>query len=294
MKNSRKTEKRILGIAAFAALAGLLSWWYAESSALRRTPVASVPSKTSPVAAATEPVRTASLAPAQMSAPVASPTPEDHLAPAPVPAATPEPAHAGTSTSSTAPTQAPAGSSRSTPQSPTAQTGLAAEPMPAAVALIEEPAGHDAAMDLFADRIAKLEQSTSSDPADANDARRLTEFNARAQDDEAAPQRVKVLRDRLGAWLADFPPERVDHVKLVSVECRTASCQILIAEETSDVSPQLNDAFSTAFGALVSEDWCRDLGLMPQSIAMHAAGSGADGKPDHALWTIYLADIASG
>ncbi|MEO5626614.1 MAG: hypothetical protein ABIQ70_11460 [Dokdonella sp.] len=296
MKISRKTEKIVLTMAASAALAAVVLWWYADSSRSRRTPEASVPSSMVMTAAATAPERTESVAPPAMSAPAASPTAADDRvsAPTPAPAPPPELVHTRAPTTSVVPAKATDGSSGSSPESPTALSSTTAEPALAAVASIEEVDGHDDAIDLFAERIAKLEQVSSSDPADANDARLLNDFNARAPDDEVAPQRVKVLRDRLSDWLANFPPERVDHMSLVSVECRTASCQILIAEETADVSPQLNDTFRASFSSFVSEDWCRDLGLMPQSLAMHAAGSGADGKPDHALWTLYLGDIASG
>lgn len=212
----------------------------------------------------------------------------------PVPVAPPEPAHTRAPASAVASAETTAGSSGRAPESPATQSSGTAEPGQETAPPIEEAGAHDDAIDLFAERITKLEHTSSSDPADANDARLLNEFNARAPDDEAAPQRVTVLRNHLNAWLADFPPERVDHMKLVSVDCRIASCQILIAEQTADISAQLNDSFSASFGSLVSEDWCADIGLTPQSLAMHAAGSGTDGKPDHALWTIYLAAVTAG
>ena len=285
----------MLAMAASAALASVLFWWYANSSPLRRSPVARVPSTISMTAAATAPAHTQSVTPAAMPAPTALPTPADDRVSArpPVPVAPSEPAHTITPASSVAPADTTVASSGSAPESPATQSGGTAEPAPEIAPPIEEAGTHDDAIDLFAERITKLEQNDSSDPADAADARLLNEFNARAADDEAGPQRVTVLRDHLNAWLADFPPERVDHMKLVSVDCRLASCQILIAEQTADVSPQLNDSFSASFSSLVSEDWCTDLGLMPQGIAMQAAGSGTDGKPDHALWTIYLAAVTA-
>lgn len=287
MKGSRKTEKIVLAMAASAALASVLLWWYSNSSPVHRSPVAGVPSTMSMTVATTAPAHTQSVAPAAMPAPTTLPTAAGDRVSAPAP----ESAHTRTPASSVAPADTTVGSSGSAPESPATQSGGTAEPGPEIAPPIEEAGTHDDAIDLFAERITKLEQNDSSDPADANDARLLSEFNARASDDEAAPQRVTVLRDHLNAWLAGFPPERVDHMKLVSVDCRVASCQILIAEQTADVSPQLNESFSASFSSLVAEDWCRDLGLAPQGLAMHAAGGGTDGKPDHALWTIYLTAV---
>ncbi|MEO6344630.1 MAG: hypothetical protein ABIO49_15955 [Dokdonella sp.] len=296
MKNSRKTEKIVLAMAASAALASVVLWWHRDGPAPRRTPVASIPATISTTAAATAPTHAENVAPAAMPAPTALPTAADDRvsAPMPAPVAPPEPARTRAPTSAVAPAEATIGSSGSALESPATQSNGTAESGQETAPSIEEPDAHDDAIDLFAERITKLEQTDSSDPADANDARLLNEFNARAPDGEAAPQRVTVLRNHLNAWLAGFAPERVDHMKLVSVDCRVASCQILIAEQTADVSPQLNESFSASFGSLVSEDWCTDLGLMPQSLAMHASGSGTDGKSDHALWTIYLAAVTAG
>ncbi|MEO7326656.1 MAG: hypothetical protein ABIW82_17685 [Dokdonella sp.] len=296
MINSRKTEKIVLTIAATTALAAIVLWWYADSSPLPRAPAARVSLTPSMSAAATAPDQTKTVAPPAMPAPSASPTPADDRVSAPTaePATPPEPALTRAPSSSAVPAEETDGSSGSSPESSAAQSSVTAEPALATVASVEEAGAHDDAIDLFAERIAKLEQTSSSDAADASDARLLNDFNARAPDDEVAARRLKVLRDRLAGWLANFPPERADHMSLVSVECRTAECQILIAEETADVSPQLNESFSASFSALVGEDWCKDLGLVPLSLAMHAAGGGTDGTPDHALWTIYLGDIAAG
>ncbi len=186
--------------------------------------------------------------------------------------------------------EAEVGSSGSAPESPPPEPAAATDPALALVDSIEEGGGHDEAIDLFAERIATLEQD--DDPNNATDARLLNEFKSRADDEASSSQRVKVLQDHVSAWLAGFPAERADHLTLVSVECRTASCRILIAEQTTDFSGAAYDTFNSSFLLLVNEDWCTQLGLSLQGVSTHPADSGADGKHDYALWTIYLSDTA--
>lgn len=281
----------ILAIAAFAALGAVALWLYLDSSTSPRPAAAIVQPTMSPTAAVIAPVHMTSVAEAAVPVPTAPPMSEGNSAPKPTqrPADPPQPVHATTTdTSPVAPAEAEVSSSGSETESPPTEPAAAPDPAQAPGASIEEGGGHDEALDLFAERIATLEQG--DDPNNATDVRLLNEFKARAEDEASSSQRAQVLHDHVSAWLAGFPAERADRLTLVSVECRSGACQLLIAEKKPEVSGRSNDTFESSFQLLVNEDWCTQLRLSLQSIAMHAVRSGADDEPDYALWTTYLGD----
>ena len=179
------------------------------------------------------------------------------------------------------------------PSSPAQDATTPADPAAGTSAPDVDAAAHDEPIDLFAQRLAKLEQNDSTDPNDIAEARQLTDFKVRGED-EAAPGLVQVLHQHVAAWLAGFPPERAQHLGLVSVECRAGACQMLIAESAADLSPASTVPFEQTLRALLDEGWCRSLGLALQHVSMHAAGGPPGGKADHALWTIYLRWTVSG
>lgn len=155
------------------------------------------------------------------------------------------------------------------------------------------PIDRDHAMDLFADRIAKLEEDSSDAEPDISAARDLRRFHALPDGGDPARQTERVLSDHLDEWLDSFPADRVDHLVLVSVQCRSGSCQILIAGNdinfmfsANDKDESFLDMFEQSFLALSGQAWWQEMGLQFMGISTNAAGKGS--PPDYALWTIYL------
>lgn len=319
MKDSRKRERNILVAAGLVALVSVALWLYVDGAALLRRQVAGpaapptttgkgplakplpmagvapLPASSTPaIATATAPATAPIAAGAAENVPVATDpvavdsstrVPADSSAPSVAAPADSAPASSGEA-DATAPTSAP-------PAPPSQDTATAADPAPGTAAPAADAAAHDEPIDLFAQRLAKLEQNDSTDPNDIAEARQLTDFKVRGED-EAAPGLVQVLRQHLVAWLAGFPAERAQHLSLVSVECRAGACRMLIAESAADLSPASTVPFEQSLRALLDEGWCRSLGLALQHVSMHAAGGPPGGKADHALWTVYLRWTVSG
>lgn len=320
MKDSRKRERNILVAAGVVALVSVALWLYVDGAALLRRQVAgpAAPPTTTAKAPLEKPLPMAGVAPPTASSmpaivPATASTPVAAGVAVKAPAAT-DPAAVDSSThvpaestapraaapadsapvssgeaDATAPTSAPP-----PPPPPTSQDATtAADPAPGTTAPAADAVAHDEPIDLFAQRLAKLEQNDSTDPNDIAEARQLTDFKVRGED-EAAPGLVQVLHQHVAAWLAGFPPERAQHLNLVSVECRAGACRMLIAESAADLSPASTVPFEQSLRALLDEGWCRSLGLALQHLSMHAAGGPPGGKADHALWTIYLRWTVSG
>jgi hypothetical protein len=313
MKDSRKRERSILIAAGFVALVSVALWLHVDGAALLRrhastpTPTAKAPlAKPLPMAAVAPPMAssTPAILPATASTPVAAgvtvkapvatdPAALDSSARVPTESSAPPvaaPADSAPASSgeadATAPTSAP-------PPPPSQDTTAAADSAPGTAAPAADAAAHDEPIDLFAQRLAKLEQNDSTDPNDIAEARQLTDFKVRGED-EAAPGLVQVLHQHVVAWLVGFPAERAQRLSLVAVECRAGACQMLIAESAADLSPASTVPFEQALRALLDEGWCRSLGLALQHLSMHAAGGPPGGKADHALWTVYLRWTVSG
>ncbi|HEY6941725.1 hypothetical protein [Dokdonella sp.] len=149
----------------------------------------------------------------------------------------------------------------------------------------------DQAIDLFAARMTALEQAGDGD-ADAADARLQKEFDARDEGDDAAT-RTRELRARLQAWIDGLSPDHPHDVLLASVECRSGSCRVLVAEGGVDLSGQAEspggaavNALQASFLALRATDWWPRLQLGEASMSMHAADPAT--APGYVLWTIYI------
>lgn len=147
------------------------------------------------------------------------------------------------------------------------------------------------AIDLFAERMATLEQD--ADESASRDAAMQREFDARGDGGDDAATRARELRSRLQAWIAGLPPDPPHDVLLASVECRTGSCRVLLAEGGVDLSGQAEtpgkaavNALQESFLALRSADWWPSLQLGDASLSMHAADHAT--APGYMLWTIYI------
>jgi len=210
--------------------------------------------------------------------PVAAPKPETAVAPPP-----PDDAAPPSTGDAAAPIPAEGDVAGATDGTPKTDAGEA-EPTPA----IDE----DHAIDLFAERMAALEQG-GDDEADRSDASQQKAFDGRGDGGEDAATRTRELRGHLQAWTAGLSPEHPHAVLLASVECRDGGCRVLVAEGGVDMSGQAESAGNAAvnslqesFLALRSADWWQQLQLGEASLSMHAADAAV--APGYVLWTIYI------
>lgn len=152
----------------------------------------------------------------------------------------------------------------------------------------------DHAIDLFAERMAMLEQGGDGDEeSESRDAAMQKEFDGRSDGGDDAATRARELRSHLRAWIAGLPSDPPHDVLLASVECRTGSCRVLLAERGVDLSGQPEtpgnaavNALQESFLALRSAEWWPALQLGEASLSMHAADPAS--APGYVLWTIYI------
>jgi hypothetical protein len=291
MKRSRKVEKGILVAAGLAAIVGIALWMDVDGALSRRpTAVGRAPKTTASAGAATRATlaQTETIAQPRASAPTSAAIPPS---PTPVPAMpTPPPPIPP-------PKRADPEAGPSEPAQPaaTAESASTAEPEePGTAPAAEAPPAGNLAVDLFAERIAKIEQVEGGDPNDASDAGELNRFKARPNDDESSPAIAQALRDHLSEWLAAFPPERANRLHLVSVECRTGACQILIAELSIDGSVPLVDLDDSSFHALAGQEWWKQAGLAFSKLSKEVVADHAQEPGQHVLWTMYLTRAVTG
>lgn len=216
-------------------------------------------------------------------------------------------AHANTEVPPTSPTRSPRGARAQAPAAKVAPRSTAIDqPQPAGVPAnptrrdagsVDIPIDREHATNLFADRIAKLEAASVDDidDSDIHFALELRKFNARPAGAEFPQQIEQELRDHLANWLASFPAERVNHLALISVECRTGACQILIAGDAVDFSAKgirgnssFAATFEQSFFTLADNDWWQQLGLKIAGFFEKPAGEPQANTLGYALWTIYV------
>jgi hypothetical protein len=280
-------------VAVLAAVATALWLWPLRPAS--SPPAAAAPSPAPALAAPPVPTPKAPTAPVP-----AAPLPTVEAPPvAPVEAAKPAPPPVAAPKPETAVEPAPAGDAApaipaegeaagATDGSPDADAG---EPAPAPA--IDE----DHAIDLFAERMAALEQG-GEDDADRNDASQQKEFDGRGDGGEDAATRTRELRAHLQAWIAGLSPDHPHDVLLASVECRDGGCRVLVAEGGVDLSGQAETAGNAAvnslqesFLALRSADWWQQLQLGEASLSRHAADPAT--APGYVLWTIYIGVVGA-
>ncbi|MBA8882894.1 hypothetical protein [Dokdonella fugitiva] len=260
------------------------------------TRVAAVESSAAPPPAELPP---SAVKPVEAAVQVAPPAP----APAPAPSPTP-PAQAPVADAPTAPAQAEP-EAQAPPDAAGATPGADAEE-PSAIppsaddtgdgGAAEAPAtiDEDHAIDLFAERMAALEQAgDGEEEGESRDAAMQKEFDGRGDGGDDAATRARELRGHLQAWVAELPSDPPHDVLLASVECRTGSCRVLLAEGGVDLSGQPEtpgsaavNALQASFLALRSAEWWTSLQLGEASLSMHAADPAT--APGYVLWTIYI------
>ena len=160
---------------------------------------------------------------------------------------------------------------------------------------MQPPIDRDQALDLFAQRIAKLERDESGEDSDIQAAREQRRFKARADGGDASLRLEQTLSDRVNDQLAALAPDLADRLALIAVECRTGACRILIAQSGVDFQARQisNESSDTArvqgaLFALANQAWWGELGLGFGSLGWSAAGGDNAANHDYALWTIYV------
>jgi hypothetical protein len=168
--------------------------------------------------------------------------------------------------------------------------GAHAAPSPATTA---DP--HDVrAADLFAQRIEALDDPHRDDAQDAHAAAAQQAYEARDEGGDVAKATQAIVHDVFANWLAGLHMDS-SQPSLISIDCRSGACRVLIAQAGIDFSgaAQLErespvNAFSRALTELSQGAAWSDAGLALQDSQMTAAGGTAEKANDIALWTIYL------
>ena len=151
------------------------------------------------------------------------------------------------------------------------------------------PIDVDHVADLFSERLAKLEDiDTLDDGNDLQAARQYRTFKSQSASDAHAQEVTQALREHVEDWLAQFPPERQDHIALVDVECKGSLCQILLGQNAMNFSGTTQQSGGSAgispeelLYALNRAPWWADLHLTLAYEEMHP-------RKNYALYTLYL------
>jgi hypothetical protein len=152
----------------------------------------------------------------------------------------------------------------------------------------------DRAADLFAQRIEALDDPHIDDAQDARAAAAQQAYEARDEGGDAAKATQAILHDVFAGWLASLHLDS-SHPSLISIDCRSGACRVLIAQAGIDFAgaAQLErespvNAFSRALTEFSQGAVWNDAGLALQDSQMTAAGGSAEKANDIALWTIYV------
>ena len=154
---------------------------------------------------------------------------------------------------------------------------------------------HDVrAADLFAQRIEALDNPRADDAQDARAAAAQQAYEARDEGGDVAKATQAIVHDVFANWLANLPTDG-SHPSLISIDCRSGACRVLIAQAGIDFTgaAQLErespvNAFRRQLTEFSQSATWSDAGLALQDSQMTAAGGTADKPNDIALWTIYL------
>lgn len=93
------------------------------------------------------------------------------------------------------------------------------------------------AADLFAERLVKLEDIDAIDNgSDLLAAREYRKFKSQPTDDAHAREITPALRRYVEDWVAQLPLEQQSQIALVNVECRASLCQILLAQQATNLN----------------------------------------------------------
>jgi hypothetical protein len=159
------------------------------------------------------------------------------------------------------------------------------------------PIDRNHATDLFADRLARLEQDGAGDSSDALDATNLRDFNARDEGGTDSERLAHALQSRLDNWIGQLPVDQANQLALVSVQCRVGQCQVLIANSGVEFAygaranaPDL----SAGLTLLVQTPWWQKAGIGLVGSSMVAADRNAPEGSHYALWTFYLSVASAG
>jgi hypothetical protein len=193
-------------------------------------------------------------------------------------------------TSASPPADQPADAAKTEPApAEEAHDAAATTPAPA------DPPHEDRAIDLFAERIEALEDAQGEEDAqDAHAAAAQHAYDARDEGGDATKATQAKVHDVFASWLAGLQLDG-GHPSLISIDCRSGACRVLIAQGGIDFSgaAQLErESPVNAFTRLLQEfsqsaAWS-EAGFVLQDSQMKAAGGTADKPNDIALWTIYL------
>lgn len=316
-------RQTLLVCAAVLALLACAAWFVS----------ARAPAPTTRLAASAPPSPSPAGAPSPEPSPPPPPPPAEHAAaPAPIVTATPTEAPAPTLTAT--PTESdgandgagqppsdampdvaigdapPADAGPRTATAPEEGTAVGTPADKPADAAGSEPPGaevHDAAStppvdphdvraaDLFAQRIEALDDGQGNDAQDARAAAAQSAYEAREEGGDAAKAMQALVHDVFANWLAGLPVDGNHHPSLISIDCRSGACRVLIAQSGIDFTgaAQLErespvNAFSRALTEFSQGAAWNSAGIALQDSQMSAAGGTAEKANDIALWTIYL------
>lgn len=300
----------LVSIAVFALLASAIWLFAARAPAPAATP--SARTAISPASNAVAPIPQVASAEPATTAAVATAAPASV---APATATAPPPAATGPSSTAAADASAdepavPGADDDEATDDPSGAAPLAAEvpapdkvdgggtPAPAdgheAPAAAPDAPKDDRAVDLFADRIAALEDAHDGDAPDARAAAAQRAYEERDEGGDAAKASQASVRDAFAGWLAGLQPGG-GHPSLIAVDCRSGACRVLIAQGGVDVgsAAQLErespvNAFTRALAEFAQSAVWRDAHFEMLDNQMAPAGATATHPNDIALWTIYL------
>lgn len=158
-----------------------------------------------------------------------------------------------------------------------------------------KPDPHDErAADLFAQRIEALDDPHGNDAQDARAVAAQQAYEAHDEGGDGAKATQAIVHDVFANWLANLHMDN-SHPSLISIDCRSGACRVLIAQAGVDFTgaAQLErespvNVFSRALTDFSQGAAWSDAGLALQDSQMAAAGGTAEKANDIALWTIYL------
>lgn len=158
-----------------------------------------------------------------------------------------------------------------------------------------DPPHDDRAVDLFAERIAALEDAQGEDNAgDARAAAAQHAYEERDEGGDAAKAAQASVRDAFATWLSGLSFNG-GHPSLIAVDCRSGACRVLVAQAGVDFggAAQLErespvNAFTHALADFSQGAAWREAGFELLDSQMTAAGATQAHADDIALWTIYV------